>query len=67
MTSVESVRSVGRQMRHQRPIISVRGQTILCWKLGRGCHYLLIYLLFDWQRWATKHILQNSSTKKMSG
>ena len=29
--------------------------------------YLFIYLLFDWQRWATKHILQNSSTKKMSG
>ena len=26
-------------MRSQAQVISVRGQKIFCWKLGRGCHF----------------------------
>ena len=33
------MRSIGRQIRPQRHLILVRSQNILCWKLGRGCHF----------------------------
>ena len=35
----ENLRSIGCQMRSQGQVISVRGQKILRWKLGRGCHF----------------------------
>ena len=38
VTSGNNLRSVGRQMHPQLFLIAARGQRILCWKLGRGCH-----------------------------
>ena len=35
----ENVRSIDCQMCSQGRLISVRGQNILCWKIGRGCHF----------------------------
>ena len=35
----ENLRSIRCQMRSQGQVISVRGQKILRWKLGRGCHF----------------------------
>ena len=33
------MRSIGRQVRPHVPFISVSGQKILYWKLGRGYHF----------------------------
>ena len=35
----ENVRSIDCQMCSQGRLISVRGKNILCWKIGRGCHF----------------------------
>ena len=39
VTSGEHLRSIGRYMRSKVPLISVRGQKIFCWKLGRSCYF----------------------------
>ena len=37
--SGENLRSIRLQMSPQGPLISVRSQKIIYWKLGRGCHF----------------------------
>ena len=37
--SGENLRSIGRQMRPQGYLVSVRGQKILFLKMSRGCHF----------------------------
>ena len=39
VTSGENLRSIGRQIHPQRSLIFAKGQNILYWKLGRGCHF----------------------------
>ena len=37
--SGENLRSIRLQMSPQGPLISVRSQKIIYWKLGQGCHF----------------------------
>ena len=39
VSSAENLTSIGRQMHSKQPLIPVRGQNILCWKLDPGCHF----------------------------
>ena len=72
MPSGKKLRSIGRQMCPQDHLISVRGQKILRWNLGRTFLYtILLYDLFfffflvlflffilflNWQRWVTIYV-----------
>ena len=71
MPSGKKLRSIGRQMCPQDHLLSVRGQKILRWNLGRTFLYtILLYNLFyfflvlflffifflNWQRWATIYV-----------
>ena len=52
VNSGEILRSVRLRMSPQGPLISVMGQKIICWKLGRGYHFgsietiLVFYSMF---------------------
>lgn len=45
VSSAENLTSIGRQMHSKQPLIPVRGQNILCWKLVNFILLLLLLLL----------------------